>query len=1236
MVNMHPYTIKGNSNNYGWGPTQDGNGIVVWKGDWFQILDARTTIIFDDGMVTHDDTGFHLASKGGSTERGNTSVGDFTIIGSYADYGWGPTEDGNGIVVWRGDWFQILDARTTIIFDDGMVTHDDTGFHLASKGGSTERGNTSVGDFTIIGSYADYGWGPTEDGNGIVVWRGDWFQILDARTTIIFDDGMVTHDDTGFHLASKGGSTERGNTSVGDFTIIGSYADYGWGPTEDGNGIVVWRGDWFEILDAGTTIKFNDGNVEHDPNGEFCLHPNGGVGDDQSKNQAPDANDDFVSTKADKTATGNVLSNDSDPDGDNLTVALKDGPTAGSVTLNANGTYVYTPNGDYEGKDSFTYTIDDGNGGTDMATVHIHVDAPEAKNQAPDANDDFVSTKADKTATGNVLSNDSDPDGDNLTVALKDGPTAGSVTLNANGTYVYTPNGDYEGKDSFTYTIDDGNGGTDMATVHIHVDAPEAKNQAPDANDDFVSTKADKTATGNVLSNDSDPDGDNLTVALKDGPTAGSVTLNANGTYVYTPNGDYEGKDSFTYTIDDGNGGTDMATVHIHVDAPEAKNQAPDANDDFVSTKADKTATGNVLSNDSDPDGDNLTVALKDGPTAGSLTLNANGTYVYTPNGGYEGKDSFTYTIDDGNGGTDMATVHIHVDAPEAKNQAPDANDDFVSTKADKTATGNVLSNDSDPDGDNLTVALKDGPTAGSVTLNANGTYVYTPNGDYEGKDSFTYTIDDGNGGTDMATVHIHVDAPEAKNSPPTAKDDHATLHACDDDGKITGNVLKNDIDHDGDDLTVSLQYSPDNGTLTLKPDGSFTFQADNGFYGTDSFTYQIADGNGATDTAKVYIDVEKPAQATIVGVESMKEGQTQSFKVKLDKAAKEDTYITINVNDKGGNFVSGNTSGVDQQDIMWGGYYSVANIFGFINRYVEDRVPNGNTLREGDRPMVGPNRATWDYSTFKNGQVEDQTIVVKIPAGQTMSETFEVTAWKEKITTDGFIHSSKAGIEYDEGFELSIGNISNDCVVGHDTHHVDIVDTSHIHRVSPIAFDLNGDGEIGVTGASTARDADVAKLGATVEFDIDADGNLETIEWLDGAGDGLLVDNRDGNAAKGMDGTRLFGDEGGKYSNGFEKLAGFDTNGDGVLNGDELKGLELWIDNGDAKVEDGEIQALAKFGITEISVEMTEVTDANGDTLMRSTAATDAGNVIMTEDVWFGSDDAVTHPIVQDDWMGG
>ncbi|MCK5904705.1 MAG: hypothetical protein KAG86_05420, partial [Gammaproteobacteria bacterium] len=146
------------------------------------------------------------------------------------------------------------------------------------------------------------------------------------------------------------------------------------------------------------------------------------------------------------------------------------------------------------------------------------------------------------------------------------------------------------------------------------------------------------------------------------------------------------------------------------------------------------------------------------------------------------------------------------------------------------------------------------------------------------------------------------------------------------------------------------------------------------------------------------------------------------------------------------------------------------------------------------------------------------------------------------------------------------------------------------------------------------ARDADRSTLGATVKFDMFGNNQPIDMEWFAGDGDGILIDNRDGLAATQMNGKRLFGDQGGQFANGYEQLALFDTNADGQLTGAELSGLSLWLDNGDAIVQTGELQSLASHQIASISTKMAMF---NG--LMRSVATTTTGQSIMTEDVWFG-----------------
>jgi len=292
---------------------------------------------------------------------------------------------------------------------------------------------------------------------------------------------------------------------------------------------------------------------------------------------APIAVDDTgVTTNEDSAVTVSVLANDSDPDGDTLTISSFDQPGSGTVTQSVDD-LTYTPNQDFNGSESFGYTIGDGNGGTATAYVYVNV---ASVNDIPTANDDSLTTDEDTSISIDVLSNDTDPDSDTLTLQSFTTATDGSVQDDGSGWITYTPNPDFNDSDSFGYTIDDGNGGTSSATVNITVNSV---NDFPVAVDDTgVTTNEDTAVTVSVLANDSDPDGDTLTISTFDQPGSGTVTQSVDD-LTYTPNQDFNGSDSFGYTIDDGNGGTATAYVYVNV---ASVNDIPTAINDSVTTGA--------------------------------------------------------------------------------------------------------------------------------------------------------------------------------------------------------------------------------------------------------------------------------------------------------------------------------------------------------------------------------------------------------------------------------------------------------------------------------------------------------------------------------------------------------------------------------------------------------------------------------------------------------------------------
>jgi large repetitive protein len=276
-----------------------------------------------------------------------------------------------------------------------------------------------------------------------------------------------------------------------------------------------------------------------------------------------------------------------------------------------------------------------------------------ATNCPPNANDDPATTKEDNSVTINVLANDTDPEGDPLMVSSVTQPANGSAVLNADNTVTYTPKSDFNGSDSFTYTVADDHGGTDKATVNITV---TPVNDAPVADGDSATTAEDTPTNIAVLSDDTDVDGDALSVANTTQPSHGTVSINANGTLSYTPAADFNGSDTFTYTVSDGHGGTATATVNVTVtpvnDAPTV---AVAAGGSSCGTNY-RSGTINLTVND--PDGLQQTESLKLGATSNNTTLvpNTNSNLTF---GGAGATRTLRATALSGRTGTALITVTV-------------------------------------------------------------------------------------------------------------------------------------------------------------------------------------------------------------------------------------------------------------------------------------------------------------------------------------------------------------------------------------------------------------------------------------------------------------------------------------------------------------------------------------------------------------------------------------------------
>ena len=372
-------------------------------------------------------------------------------------------------------------------------------------------------------------------------------------------------------------------------------------------------------------------------------------------NDAPVANDDSFTLDEDaESVTLDVASNDTDADGDTLSVSLKSTPSDGSAKADDSG-ITYTPDADFNGTDSFTYTVSDGKGGFDSATANIAI---TAKNDDPVPKDDSFQANSNETTTLDVLENDIDIDGDALTVTLNETPANGSAQVTANNSIAFQPDSGFTGTTSFKHTVTDTAGAKKTATVEVNV-VLDGTNTAPNATDDNFTITEDTKTSLDVLRNDSDPDGDGLTVTLKTTPQNATATMAEDGTVTLVPDKDFFGRDSFAYTISDPAGATDTATANLAI---AAVNDPPTAKDDKATVPDGLARAIDVLANDSDVEGQTLSVTITDTPADASARVNDANEIVVTADAGASGETSIPYTVSDGNGGTAQASLNLTIE----------------------------------------------------------------------------------------------------------------------------------------------------------------------------------------------------------------------------------------------------------------------------------------------------------------------------------------------------------------------------------------------------------------------------------------------------------------------------------------------------------------------------------------------------------------------------------------------
>ena len=568
------------------------------------------------------------------------------------------------------------------------------------------------------------------------------------------------------------------------------------------------------------------------------------------QNDPPVATAGMVMTNEDTPVTITLAG--TDPDGNPLTFAIATGPTAGTLgtimqATPTTATVVYTPANNSTADDSFTFRVNDGTVNSAPATVTIDV-VPQ--NDAPVAIMGMAQTNEDSPVSITLAG--SDADGDALVFAIVDAPTAGTLgpivqATPTTATVTYTPANNSTADDSFTFRVNDGISNSAPAAVTIDV-VPQ--NDPPVAVDDTDSVERDTTlvrAASAYTANDTDVDaGAVLTITAVGNAVNGTVSLSG-GNVSFTPSAGYVGPASFEYTVSDG-AATDVGRVDVTVILTNTPVVAVDDNDNTAEDQPMVRQTSVYLANDVDPDPQTLTITAVGNAVNGTVGL-VGTTITFTPAAEYSGPASFEYTVSDGFD-TDVGRVNVTV---TPVNDPPVAVDDATTTPEDQPVLVAVLANDTNDDGPVTIQSFTQG--ANGVVTQVGNDLRYAPNLNFNGGDSFSYTIVDGGGLTDTAIVNVTV---TPTNDRPVAMDQNVTMP---ENAPRTITLNGSDIDVPAQSLTFAIAEGPDFGTLGPVTPASPTsatvvYTPNPNYVGVDNFSFTVSDGALTSDPGLVLLQI--------------------------------------------------------------------------------------------------------------------------------------------------------------------------------------------------------------------------------------------------------------------------------------------------------------------------------------------------------------------------------------------
>ena len=667
--------------------------------------------------------------------------------------------------------------------------------------------------------------------------------LLDNETSLITDeDTLITI--SAERLLNDYVNSLYGDNSTDDFSIVSVNSD-------SGTATINSEGD-VEFTPAanlnGTTsfeLTVTDGTDNYTELVEVEVIP---------VNDPLITNNDTAITDEDVPLTilaNELFANDNNSDREQSFISTVDNSVNGTAILDKDGNVKFVPDSDFYGIASFDYTVTDGRD-TETASVEVNVNPV---NDAPIANDDTIATAIDEDTSTTILAsellnNDSDVEGDSFSIVGVNSDD-GTATLNDSGNVEFTPAANFNGTASLNYTISDG---TYNSTASIELVVNPINDTPLITNDDSATTNEDTALillAKDLFANDVNEDKKQTSIGLIENLVGGTASVNSEGNIRFVPDPEFSGVASFDYTVTDG---IDSETASVEVTVNPV-NDAPTPVKDTATTDEDTSVTilaSELLSNDSDVDGDNLTIVGVDNPTSGNAIIDDSGNIEFTPDANFNGTASFDYIVTDG---TDTATASVEVEV-NSINDVLIANDDTATTDEDTPITilaSELFANDVNDDIEkSLNISQITNAVNGTAVINSDGNVEFTPSTNFYSTASFNYTVTDG---TDIETALVEV-VVNSVNDAPIANDDTATT---DEDTPITilaTELLDNDINLDPEDSLSLIEVNNAVGaTVVINDSGNVEFNPAANFNGRASFDYVITDGT-VNDTASVEIVV--------------------------------------------------------------------------------------------------------------------------------------------------------------------------------------------------------------------------------------------------------------------------------------------------------------------------------------------------------------------------------------------